>query len=140
MLAKVNYGHPDAGEVLTGTAMLRSCATGQCTHTLADHAGELNSARMSQDGTSLLTSANDKTAKLWDLATGDCVRTFPDMTLRVLGFRSEIFWEKATLPSRGMTLYGYADHDFAHCDCPLVIWPQPQGTICGPQQTSVHAA
>ena len=108
----------------SGIVMLRSCATGQCTGTLAGdegHEDALNSARMSQDGTSLLTSSADRTAKLWDLKTGKCARTFPDMTLRILGFRSEIFWEKATLASRGMILYGHANHDLAHSDCPLVI-------------------
>lgn len=55
---------------------LRSCTNGELLQTFRGHTDEVLSVAMTQDGVSLLTSSRDRTAKLWEVATGDCTATF----------------------------------------------------------------
>ena len=88
-LSVVTFEH--GGNGWTRTIVLRCCATGECTQTLVGHSNTVNSIRVSENGASVLTSSRDKTAKLWDLATSACIRTFlyDIVCSRILGFSSE---------------------------------------------------
>ncbi|KAH8048648.1 hypothetical protein JL721_11894 [Aureococcus anophagefferens] len=81
---------PDGTRALTAsednTAKVWDLASGACMHTLVGHgAGEeervkkfgfrVFSACFTPDGTRALTASQDKTAKVWDLTSGLCVRT-----------------------------------------------------------------
>ena len=44
------------------------------------HAGTVSSCVFSPDGTQLLSGSDDKTLKLWNVATGECLRTFAGHT------------------------------------------------------------
>ena len=51
--------------------------------TFSGHTAYVNSVAFSPDGTKVLTGRDDKTARLWDAATGSCIRTFTGHTSRV---------------------------------------------------------
>jgi WD40 repeat protein len=84
----------DPQRALTGStdayARLWSLATGQVvqefgpvyngTVLIAGHAGTVTSVAFSPDGGAVATASQDKTAKLWDVATGSQVRTFTGHT------------------------------------------------------------
>src|SRR5437588_9134439 len=46
-----------------------------CVHTLARHKGDIWSVAISADGQTLASGSTDKTIKLWNLKTGDLLRT-----------------------------------------------------------------
>lgn len=46
----------------------------------AGHTSTIISVAFSRDGTRVLTGSHDKTAKLWDAATGEQIRTFSGHT------------------------------------------------------------
>jgi ribosomal protein L22 len=71
------------------------------TRTLSGHTGEVNSVAFSPDGKWLLTGSDDKTARLWDAATGAEVRTFSGHTDQV--------WDVAFSPDGKEVLTGSAD-------------------------------
>jgi len=49
------------------------------------HTGEVWSVSVSGDGKQLLTGGTDKTLRLWDAATGKCLRVFEGHTERIVG-------------------------------------------------------
>ncbi len=60
-------------------------STGQCLRTMVEHSDKVDSVSMSTEGRYALSGAdgryallgsNDKTLKLWDVSTGQCLRTF----------------------------------------------------------------
>ena len=51
--------------------------------TLTGHASEVYGVAFSPDGRLLATASGDKTARLWDPATGDCLRTLTGHTSTV---------------------------------------------------------
>ena len=46
-----------------------------CRQTLESHGSEVNAVVFSADGARLASAADDRTAKLWDVATGQCLQT-----------------------------------------------------------------
>jgi len=51
-----------------GVARVFDCASGECVATLRGHHGALRAVTFARDGSTLLTSADDGTARLWSLA------------------------------------------------------------------------
>jgi WD40 repeat protein len=70
--------------VLSGdykTARIWDAATGKSLTTLAGHDGEVYSAQFSPDGARILTTSEDKTARVWDIlpsTAGPPPEWFPD--------------------------------------------------------------
>jgi WD40 repeat protein len=50
-------------------------ATGQCIHTLAGHTRRIMAFSFSSDGNFAMSGGEDNVVKLWDLSSGECVRT-----------------------------------------------------------------
>merc|ERR1712224_168897 len=50
--------------------------SGNCVKTFKGHRRSVESAIFSADFKQVLTASNDNTAKLWDIKSGDCVKTF----------------------------------------------------------------
>ena len=59
-----------------GTARLFDAQSGELLHSYAGHAGAVQRAIVTPDGARILTSSDDGTARLWDLATASEVRRF----------------------------------------------------------------
>jgi WD40 repeat protein len=55
-------------------------ASGQCTSTLEDHKGVVNSVHWSDKTKQLVSGSDDKTIKIWDLAAGQCLATLLNST------------------------------------------------------------
>ena len=56
-----------------------SVASGICTKYFVHHCYKINSAVLSSDGDTLLTAGSDGSTMLWDISSGDCIRTFADV-------------------------------------------------------------
>lgn len=52
--------------------------TGVCLHTLAGHEGEISKVAFNPQGTRIITASSDKTCRLWDVESGDCLQVRPD--------------------------------------------------------------
>ena len=50
--------------------------TGECLQILHGHTDIVTNVTFSPDGHCALSGSNDKTIRLWDIATGQCLRTF----------------------------------------------------------------
>jgi len=59
--------------------------------TLEGHTGQVNSLCVSADGRLALSGSGDKTLKLWDVATGRCLRTFEGHSGGLMGVLSATF-------------------------------------------------
>lgn len=66
----------DPGLVDYGTVSLWDIESGQKTHTFKGHSGIIESARLSADGTLLITCADDHTVRIWDVATHNQIVKF----------------------------------------------------------------
>jgi WD40 repeat protein len=51
-------------------------ATGNVSRNFEEYSNSVNSVAFSADGTRALSESDDKTLKLWDVATGRLLRTF----------------------------------------------------------------
>lgn len=58
----------------SGTARVYDCYTHNCLAKMSGHKGEISKVVFSPQGSRLLTVSSDKTARLWDIATSDCVQ------------------------------------------------------------------
>jgi len=59
----------------TGGAFLWDIETGTVIRTFTGHTYGVSSVAFSRHGTRVVTGSDDRAAKLWDAATGDCIRT-----------------------------------------------------------------
>ncbi|KAI8618438.1 WD40-repeat-containing domain protein [Chytriomyces sp. MP71] len=50
--------------------------TRQCTRTMNGHTASVTCSSLSRDGTKLYSGSIDKSVRLWDMATGDCLEVF----------------------------------------------------------------
>ncbi|CAI8021322.1 Dynein assembly factor with WDR repeat domains 1 [Geodia barretti] len=57
-----------------GTACVFNTTTLNCVHRLQGHQGEISKVSFNAQGSRILTASGDKTAKLWDSATGLCLQ------------------------------------------------------------------
>lgn len=57
-----------------GTARVYDSATHNCLANMCGHKGEISKVIFCPHGNRLLTVSSDKTARLWDTVTGDCVQ------------------------------------------------------------------
>ncbi len=48
--------------------------TGACQSILIGHEGEISKVAFNPQGVRILTASSDKTARLWDMETGDCLQ------------------------------------------------------------------
>lgn len=48
--------------------------TGACHAILAGHEGEISKVTFNPQGSRILTASSDKTARLWETETGDCLQ------------------------------------------------------------------
>ena len=63
------------------------------TRTLIGHTRDVIGVAFSSDGTLLATASWDKTARLWDVATGECVRTFTHTdAITAMAFSPDSTW------------------------------------------------
>lgn len=51
--------------------------TGACQSILIGHEGEISKVAFNPQGVRILTASSDKTARLWDAETGDCLQVRP---------------------------------------------------------------
>jgi len=70
---------PDGGRMLVcarpaPVAKIHKVATGQCLLTLTGHSGPLNAAVFSPEGYHVATASTDRTARIWNARTGECLR------------------------------------------------------------------
>ena len=59
---------------LSGTARLYNSTTHNCIAKLVGHKGEISKVTFNPQGSRLLTASSDKTARLWDTVSGECVQ------------------------------------------------------------------
>lgn len=50
--------------------------TGACHAILAGHEGEISKVAFNPQGSRILTASSDKTARLWETETGDCLQVY----------------------------------------------------------------
>jgi WD40 repeat protein len=78
---------------------------GQCLQVLTEHTGCVWSVNFSPDVQRLASGSDDRTIKLWDVATGRCIRTLMSDRLyegmNIQGARGLTNAQKATLRSLG---------------------------------------
>eukprot|EP00927_Polykrikos_kofoidii_P002879 TRINITY_DN11151_c0_g1_i1.p1 TRINITY_DN11151_c0_g1~~TRINITY_DN11151_c0_g1_i1.p1 ORF type:complete len:458 (-),score=68.23 TRINITY_DN11151_c0_g1_i1:87-1460(-) len=73
---------PDGAQVVTYAmdppfaVKLWDVGSGKCLHELKGHQSSVCSAAFSPDGSRLLTAAEDRTARLWDPTTAECLKVF----------------------------------------------------------------
>ncbi|MBI2438167.1 MAG: protein kinase [Lentisphaerae bacterium] len=69
----------DDSEARLGLEQARPLAqigAGQCLRTFEEHTDRINCVAFSPDGLFVLSGSNDDTLRLWDVSTGECLRTF----------------------------------------------------------------
>ena len=127
---------PNGAIVLTGSAdrtvKLWDVATGRFLGALIDttlannttdaHLGSVTAAAYSADGTRIVTSSIDATAKIWNAATLALVRTItnsPDAQNRTMGFTAGLF------SSNGLFIYT------ASIDQKIAVWNVATGALVG---------
>jgi len=54
---------------------MQNMSSGQCKHTLSGHTAQISSVSFSPDGKQALSGSLDGTVKIWDVDTGECIRT-----------------------------------------------------------------
>ena len=67
-----------SGSFSESTIKLLDAKTGEEIRVLSDHRSHVNSVAFSRDGKYLASGSEDKTIKLWNMATGEFVRTLKD--------------------------------------------------------------
>ena len=79
--------------------------TGQCLKTLQGHTNGIWSVTFSPDGQQLASGSEDGTIKLWDVNTGDCLKTLradrPYEGMNITGVTGLTEAQKATLKALG---------------------------------------
>lgn len=83
------------------------------------HSQSLRAAAFSPDGRFIITGSDDKTAKLWDPATGVEVRTFAGHTLAV---RTARLWDAGT----GAEIRTFSGHS---SEVRATAWQRDRGSI-----------
>ena len=62
----------------SGDIIILDAITGSCTAILSGHSYEVNSVTFSSDGKLIVSGADDKIVKLWDIQTGGIIKDFSD--------------------------------------------------------------
>lgn len=64
--------------------------TGACQSILIGHEGEISKVAFNPQGVRILTASSDKTARLWDVETGDCLQVLCtiDISIFTIAHRS----------------------------------------------------
>lgn len=74
-----NATHAEKGLVAIGTQdnkiQIRNLADGKVVKTLAGHTGPVRGVAFTKDGASVVSASEDKTVRVWSLATGQATRT-----------------------------------------------------------------
>lgn len=63
---------------------LYNTITGSCLATLTGHTGEISKVAFNPQGTELLTASSDRTCRLWDAESGECLQASVHSTSRHL--------------------------------------------------------
>jgi WD40 repeat protein len=78
---------------------------GQVCYTLEGHTGWVNSVAFSPDGQHLVSGSMDETIKVWDVRTGECLRTLraegPYAGMNIAGVTGITEAQKAALKALG---------------------------------------
>lgn len=69
----------NTSDTLFDEVILWDAVKGNRIRTITGHKERVNSAFFTRDGTKLVTASMDGTTKLWDVVTGDCLDTIPNI-------------------------------------------------------------
>jgi WD40 repeat protein len=81
-------------------------------HLMTGHTGAVYGLALSADGSQAISGADDGTIRVWDIATGDLLRTFPaddPATADVVEGHTGIIWDIALSPDGKFVVSGGAD-------------------------------
>src|SRR5512145_3271743 len=70
----------NVSRALLSEALADLAPQGRITHRMGTHLNQYHGVAISPDGSKMLTANRDRTARLWDIATGQCLLVFEGHT------------------------------------------------------------